>query len=357
MAADELEDLKVLLPPLLRSMEALELIGRFLNPPDFENVVAAVGTPDAGLREVLPRLEGWPESLERMREPLGAAGKAVLTAFDGLRTAPAQAEGMFAAYRALGQLPRAQEALYALAGGLPPINRYFLEPGVRDDPEAQARTLRVEPSEATGLFHADDKPGSRGGFSMYVPEYYDESRSWPLVLALHGGSGNGRNFLWSWLRAARSLGAIVIAPTAVGETWALNGKDVDTPNLAGMIETVRRAWNIDADHVLMTGMSDGGTFSYLAGLTTDLPVTHLAPVSAAFHPLMAQVADADRLKGLPIYLVHGALDWMFPVRTARMASEVLSTAGAKVTYREIENLSHTYPREESAAMLTWLADA
>ena len=40
---------------------------------------------------------------------------------------------------------------------------------------------------------------------------------------MHGGAGNGRAFLWSWLRDARGHGAIVISPTAVGDTWALHG--------------------------------------------------------------------------------------------------------------------------------------
>jgi phospholipase/carboxylesterase len=32
----------------------------------------------------------------------------------------------------------------------------------------------------------------------------------------------------------------------------------------------------------------------------------------------------------------------------------LSVAGAAVTYRELDDLSHTYPREINAAMLDWL---
>ena len=69
---------------------------------------------------------------------------------------------------------------------------------------------------------------------------------------------------------------------------------------------------------------------------------------------MAEMADADRLRGLPIFLVHGKLDWMFPVQVARQTREALSAAGAEVTYREIDDLSHTYPREINAEMLRWL---
>ncbi len=173
-------------------------------------------------------------------------------------------------------------------------------------------------------------------------------------MALHGGSGNGRAFLWSWLREARSRGAIVVAPTAIGPTWALMGDDPDSPNLARILTFVRERWSVDPARLLLTGMSDGGTFSYVSGLEPTSPFTHLAPVAASFHPLMAQVADADRMRGLPIYLIHGVLDWMFPVQVARQARQALTAAGAQVTYREIDDLSHTYPRDENAGILNWL---
>ena len=173
-------------------------------------------------------------------------------------------------------------------------------------------------------------------------------------MALHGGSGNGRNFLWSWLRDARSFGAILVAPTATGSTWALMGEDTDTPNLDRILDDVRSRWNIDRKRLLLTGMSDGGTFCYVTGLDGASPFTHLAPVAATFHPLMAEMADAERLRGLPIFLVHGLLDWMFPVQVARQTHQALAAAGADVTYREIDDLSHCYPREINPEMLRWL---
>src|SRR5436190_1378635 len=184
-------------------------------------------------------------------------------------------------------------------------------------------------------------------------------RRLPLVMARHGGSGNGRGFLWSWLRDARSHGAILIAPTAAGQppdktTWALMGDDTDTPNLMRILEVARARWNIDPARMLMTGMSDGGTFCYVSGLDGASPFTHLAPVSATFHPLMAEMADADRLQGLPIHITHGKLDWMFPVQTARQTQQLLSAAGASVTYRELDDLSHCYPREMNAVVLQWM---
>jgi phospholipase/carboxylesterase len=45
---------------------------------------------------------------------------------------------------------------------------------------------------------------------------------------------------------------------------------------------------------------------------------------------------------------------MFPVYTAQMTREALEAAGARLVYREIADLSHTYPRDENAKILDWL---
>ena len=176
----------------------------------------------------------------------------------------------------------------------------------------------------------------------------------PLIVALHGGSGHGRAFLWTWLRDARTRGAIVVSPSSRAATWSLMGPDIDSSNLDAIIEQVGKRWTIDDRRVLLTGMSDGGTFCYLSGLRDDAPFTHLAPCSASFHPMLLEAASPARLRGLPVYLMHGALDWMFPVDMARMARDALSAAGADVEYRELEDLAHTYPWEENDRIMDWL---
>ena len=359
MSEAVVDDIVAVLPPLLQSLEALSFVARHLNPPEFEAVMEAAGLPDQALQAVLPRLADWPQQFESIHAALEAASDAALRAFAGLREVQHGNGDLIAVFRALRHAPRAQEALYALAARLPPVSEFFVDPAVRTDAGLQARL--AEPAhQNTGIIHDHNEPGSRGGFSLYVPEYYTPDRAWPLVMALHGGNGNGRGFLWSWLRDARSFGAILVAPTATGSasnksTWALMGEDGDTPNLGRILESVRSRWNIDCQKLLLTGMSDGGTFCYVTGLQSASPFTHLAPISATFHPLMAEMADAERLRGLPVYLVHGRLDWMFPVQVARQTRDTLAAAGANVIYRELDDLSHCYPREMNAPILDWLA--
>lgn len=351
-----LDVITAILPPLLNAMEALNLAGRHLHPPNLAQMVDQMSDFDGPVRAALEgfRQAEWPDHLTGFKDRVETAGDAICQAADGLRAAAQAQDGVFQAYRALRFNTRATEAVYPLAAMLPPVSQFYLEAASRDDGALLEKLAQADAGDQqVGVIHANNDKGTRGGFSLYVPEYYDPASSYPVIMALHGGTGHGRYFLWSWLREARTRGVIVISPSSVGDTWSLMGPDVDSASIEAMLAHVAERWNIDMSRMLLTGMSDGGTFSYVSGLRSESPFTHLAPISAAFHPLILEAAQGDRIKDLPIYLTHGALDWMFPIDIARTANEALAEAGANVVYREIDDLSHTYPREENARIMDW----
>ena len=345
-----------LLPPLLTALETLEHAGRHLYPPNIPALAEAAAACRQPLADGLGVFNAvsWPEHLGRFARHCDDAAGHAIAALVGLEAAAGHSNPAMGAYRALGKLSRAAEALYPVSAMLPAVSRYFVHRDHRDDETLAARLAGADASrEEVGIVHAGNRTDERAGFSMYVPEYYAGQPS-PLVVALHGGSGHGRTFLWTWLRDARTRGAILVSPTSRAATWSLLGPDIDSANLDGIVNHVKANWEVDENRVLLTGMSDGGTFCYLSGLRKDAPYTHLAPCSASFHPMLLEAASPGRLQGLPVYLMHGALDWMFPVDVARMARDALSAAQADVEYREIEDLSHTYPREENDRIIDWL---
>ncbi|NQW50339.1 MAG: phospholipase [Rhodospirillales bacterium] len=356
--ADEaaIDVLSALAPATLRALHAIEFASRHLSPQTLPQIVDALAgrNDDLGPALAASRALDWPERLAPVREHLERAARFAGEALQGLLTAPEAPQPIVAAYRALRGYSRACEALYPMASHLRPVSHFFLEQAARDDAALRQRLAAADPTrEGVGFMHVGGPAGTRGGFSLYVPEYYDAARSWPLVVALHGGSGNGGAFLWSWVREARTRGFIVLAPTAAGATWSLMEPEVDGPRIERMAADVAGDWNIDASHQLLTGMSDGGTFTYVIGLRGDCRFTHLAPVAASFHPMLMTFADADRVRDLPIHIVHGAQDWMFPPEMAQGARRALERGGADVVYREIADLSHTYPRDENARILDW----
>ena len=351
------ESLVALIPRLLGALDKLEAITRHMHPTHLPELVASLGADDGALTAAVARVRDatWPEPMAPFRDQIVLATESVLRANTGLRESGNSPAGAAGAYRATRQQYRAIEALHPLASVLPSVSRFFIEPARRDDASLLARIEAARrPRPDTGVFHFDNDTGTRGGFSVYVPEYLTRETAAPVVFALHGGSGHGRTFLWSWLREARSRGVIIVAPTATGDTWSLMEPDVDSAHLSRILEYVREHWNIDPNRLLLNGMSDGGTFTLLSGLDSNSPFTHLAPVAASFHPLLVTMTEPERIRGLPVYLVHGALDWMFPIQTGRTANHALTMAGAKVVFREIPDLSHTYPRDENGSILDWL---
>jgi phospholipase/carboxylesterase len=339
-------------PAALDVLTGLEVVARRLDPP-------AIPALKDRLRPYVETLETSIPAFREFEAPGGLEGFHARF-LEGAETA-ARAARLFVdptspeaaiptVLESMKEHARALECFYGLHR-FPPLSRFFVEPAFhgdiqRLDPEGLA------PGPGVGLHHSGD-PGARGHFCLYIPEHYDAACDWPLVVALHGGAGNGRGFLWTWLREARGRGFFVLAPTARGETWALGGPDVDGQPLRAMVEYVAEHWRVDREHILLTGLSDGATYSLLAGLSEDSPFTALAPISGVFHPVNSINGNLERAAGKPIYLVHGQRDWMFPVDTARQAAERLRAAGAKLVYRELEDLSHTYPREENDRILSW----
>jgi phospholipase/carboxylesterase len=358
-AAPAIEAIEGLLPPLFAALDHVAWAQRHLYPPQAGRLARtlapwadAVAGPLSALQEV-----AWPAGLVFMRDRLADVSRRTIELVAAFVEAARSGEPL-GLYRALRRFAAVQEALYPLAPALDPVSRWFLEPGLRDEDARLARlrdgALREE-GPRLGVLHAANDRDRRGGFSAYVPEAWDGRAPMALVVALHGGHGHGRDFLWSWLREARSRNVLLVAPTSRDRTWSIMaGEDVDAPALRDVVESVAARYPVDRARVLLTGMSDGGTYALLGGLAEGMPFTHLAPACGVLHPLLLAGDGLARARGRPIYLVHGALDWMFPVHTARQAREALLAAGARLVYREIDDLSHTYPRDENPRMLDWL---
>jgi phospholipase/carboxylesterase len=358
--ADVAEVAASLLRPLLGALDRVEWVQRHLYPPLAERLARELAPVADAVATPLRALEAasWPIELHFLRDRLVQVSRMTTELAGAFVAAARSPSDPIELYRALRRFAPLQEQLYPLAPVLEPVSRWFLEPAQREDGELIARlgaaALR-EDDVRTGVLHSANERGARGGFSLYVPESSDGTTPMPLVVALHGGHGHGRDFLWSWLREARSRGMLLLAPTSQDRTWSImGGPDVDAEGIRRMVEAVRERYPIDHTRVLLTGMSDGATYALVLGLGENIPFTHLAPACGVLHPYLLAGGGLARAGGRPIYLVHGALDWMFPVHTARMAREVLLAAGARLVYREIDDLSHTYPRDENPPILDWL---
>jgi predicted esterase len=151
-------------------------------------------------------------------------------------------------------------------------------------------------------------------YRLYVPTLYDGKTPLPLVIALHGTSGNESTLFDKYgdgaiKTAAEKHGLLLVSPLGRGitEYYGLGEHDV-----LGVIGDVRSRYRVDPDRIYITGHSMGGTgaarlalqhpdlFAAAAPLAPAFSHPHLAPNAAhvPFWWILGGEDDAFYLKGV-----------------------------------------------------------
>src|SRR5262245_60333925 len=182
MNEDPAKAIARLLDPLLRAMEALGFVARHLYPPELDDSMSSIGTPDHDLKMAQAAQTKWPAHLSGIGATLNEATEATLQAFAGLRETVDGSSDVRRAYRALLLATKGIEALYPLARVLPQVNRFFLDPQIWSDEEFQRQFLRGVAHRRTGPLCFDNDGAERGGYWLYKPEYYTPARRWQIVM-------------------------------------------------------------------------------------------------------------------------------------------------------------------------------
>ena len=132
-------------------------------------------------------------------------------------------------------MPCARKAL-SIIKVFQPVSQFFLEREKQVDFEHIRELAAEAPGENRGIQNQNNQPGTRGGFSFYIPENKNRKTPLPLVVALHGSSGHGADFIWNWLKEARSRGFMLLSPTSGGQTWSLESVQEDLSKILKAID-------------------------------------------------------------------------------------------------------------------------
>jgi len=194
----------------------------------------------------------------------------------------------------------------------------------------------------------------------------------PLLLLLHGVGGNEHNlfdlassldkrFLILSVRAPNTLGPDSYAWFEVSFTpkgSIINWEQAERSRRALFlfITEAVTAYGADPEQVYLMGFSQGAIMSASLALTRPDLVAGAVLMSGRIlqeiQPLMGAPED---LAGLPILVIHGALDAVVPITSGRAARELLSSLPVELTYREYPTMGHEVTSESLADVTTWLS--
>jgi len=181
--------------------------------------------------------------------------------------------------------------------------------------------------------------GRQYPYAVFVPSTYDRVHALPAILLVHGGGGNGPDFLKLWQDFAEKNRIILVAPTLpLGAAL-----EAQVPELfPALIELVKKQWQLDSRRVYVFGYSAGG-YSTFDAATMDSTYFAAAGVFAGIitPDYYWIVKKAQRKTPIAIYI--GDHDQFFSFAQTRATRDVLLANGFTVHYVEIPNQDHNYP--------------
>jgi polyhydroxybutyrate depolymerase len=129
-------------------------------------------------------------------------------------------------------------------------------------------------------------------YLLYIPDSYTGDDSVPLVFVLHGGGGDAVGIekltRSRFNTLAEEHNFIVVYPNGVDKHWN-DGRVGDIKNasqaddvgfISALIDELSANYNIDANKVFSTGMSNGGLMSYRLACELNDRIAGIAPVTA-----------------------------------------------------------------------------
>lgn len=185
--------------------------------------------------------------------------------------------------------------------------------------------------------HYVSGPGDVGTFTLSIPVEIETNSGLPLVISLHyAGSGiryYGAGLLGDVVEPAlRALGALMVAPDCQAEIWH-NKKSED--QILALTAMILDSYDIDPARLLITGYSIGGIGTwYIAGrhqkqFSIAIPMAARPPAS---------VADLDWQ--IPLLVLHGRHDELFPLSDTLETVSQLQKAGVSIVMSVVEDATH-----------------
>ena len=163
--------------------------------------------------------------------------------------------------------------------------------------------------------------GIERSYVLVAPSDVDPNRSYPLVLALHGGGGDGEGMCsirGGVQELAGEEGFIVACPSGVEnhwndgreiENWRAHVEDVDDIGfLLVVIQEISTYFPVDPDRVFATGVSNGGKMSLRLACEASEVVNAVAPVIAS---LPADL-DCQPTSPVSVLIMNGTEDPLVP---------------------------------------------
>lgn len=183
-------------------------------------------------------------------------------------------------------------------------------------------------------------------YALVVPDDYTPKRTYQVRVQLHGGIARrtaepGREGID---RIPGTRDEIAVYPNGWVEAMWWFGNQVD--NINGIVDELKRLYNVDENRVYLTGISDGATGAYFFALRDTTPWSSFLPLNGHMAVLANPDTAADgelhagNAVNKPFFVVNGGQDRLYPTRSVDPYVEHLRKIGTTVVYHPRPDAGH-----------------
>ncbi len=186
-------------------------------------------------------------------------------------------------------------------------------------------------------------------YLLYLPkDYSDGNKEFPLVLFLHGMGERGTDLekvkthgIPKLISEGKEFPFIVVSPQCPDEYFW------NDDLLLALLDDVEENYRVDKNRIYVTGLSMGGHGTWTLALADPDRFAAIAPVCGWSHPV-----EFQKIANKPIWIFHGAKDFVVPVSASeQMAEKLKSVGGANIRLTIYPEATHdawteTYNNEE-----------
>ena len=191
-------------------------------------------------------------------------------------------------------------------------------------------------------------------YLRYLPPGYDSdpAADWPLLLFLHGAGERGTNVEVvaangppMLIERGRDFPCVVVSPQCTSGSW-------DAAALEAFIGDLGRQYRIDPDRVYVTGLSLGGYGTWALAERNPGLLAAAVPICGGGNPSLAY-----RLRDLPVWAFHGALDYTVPLSESQNMIDAIRAAGGNPIFTVYPTADHAgawTAAYNTETLYTWL---
>ncbi len=239
-------------------------------------------------------------------------------------------------------------------------------------------------AQDTTLFEKRVFVNNKGDSMQYrilFPEAYNDRERYPIVLFMHGAGERGHDnekqlthggALFLKPENRKEYPAIVVFPQCPAEKYWVNinirrklfaGEDLDfeevrsTPTkemrlVMQLFDRIVREESVDHDRLYLMGLSMGGFATFEILTRWPGKFTAAVAICGGGNPNLAQRYSPF----VSLWITHGSLDDVVPVKYSRRVYLALQSYGADVRYTEFPDANHNAwdPTFEMPELLPWL---